>query len=76
MAALVTLEAIGEISHFHGWLEWTNTSFEIRSRDAINVGVDGEALTLPLPLRFTILPEALRVRIPLHAPGSAPSTTG
>lgn len=35
----------------------------------IEVGVDGEALTLPTPVRCTIHPRALRVRVPRHRPG-------
>ena len=39
----------------------------------MEVGVDGEALLLDPPLRFRILPGALRVRIPRHAPGYSPA---
>ncbi|MGX1884989.1 diacylglycerol/lipid kinase family protein [Streptomyces sp. NPDC055287] len=35
----------------------------------IQVGVDGEALTLPAPVRCTIRPAALRVRVPRERPG-------
>ncbi|WP_369235485.1 diacylglycerol kinase family protein [Streptomyces sp. R21] len=35
----------------------------------IEAGVDGEALTLPTPVRCTIRPRALRVRVPRHRPG-------
>jgi diacylglycerol kinase family enzyme len=35
----------------------------------IPVGVDGEALTMPTPVRCTIRPGALRVRVPRHRPG-------
>ncbi|MDX3777113.1 diacylglycerol/lipid kinase family protein [Streptomyces europaeiscabiei] len=35
----------------------------------IEAGVDGEALTLPTPVRCTIHPRALRVRVPRHRPG-------
>ncbi len=35
----------------------------------IQAGVDGEALTLPTPVRCTIQPHALRVRLPRHRPG-------
>lgn len=73
MAELVSLEAIGAIRRFRGWLEWTAPSFEIEADGLIEVGVDGEALQLPSPLTFTTLPGALRVRIPQHAPGSSPS---
>lgn len=37
--------------------------------DAIPVGVDGEALTLPTPVRCRIRPHALRVRVPRDRPG-------
>jgi diacylglycerol kinase family enzyme len=35
----------------------------------IPVGVDGEALVLDTPVRCTIAPAALRVRVPRHRPG-------
>lgn len=38
----------------------------------IPVGVDGEALVLPTPVRCTIHPQALRVRVPRHRPGVPP----
>jgi hypothetical protein len=37
------------------------------------VGIDGEAVTLPAPVRCRIRPGALRVRVPLHRPGVVPS---
>jgi len=37
--------------------------------DGIPVGVDGEALMLPTPVRCTIRPGALRVRVPRERPG-------
>ncbi|MDG4825878.1 diacylglycerol kinase family protein [Asanoa sp. WMMD1127] len=36
----------------------------------VPVGVDGEALLLPAPLRCRIRPAALRVRVPRHRPGA------
>ncbi len=38
----------------------------------IPVGVDGEALTLSIPVRCVTRPGALRVRVPRHRPGRAP----
>jgi diacylglycerol kinase family enzyme len=35
----------------------------------IPVGVDGEALVLDTPVRCTVQPAALRVRVPRHRPG-------
>ena len=56
-----------------GWVEWTGISFEVRSGQPVEVGIDGEALLLDPPIRFRILPGALRVRIPPHAPGYSPA---
>jgi diacylglycerol kinase family enzyme len=56
-----------------GWVEWTGTSFEVRSGQPVEVGIDGEALLLDPPIRFRIVPGALRVRIPPRAPGYSPA---
>jgi diacylglycerol kinase family enzyme len=56
-----------------GWVEWTGTSFEVQSGQPVEVGIDGEALLLDPPIRFRIVPGALRVRIPPHAPGYSPA---
>ncbi len=39
----------------------------------MEIGVDGEALSLEPPLEFESHPGALRVRIPLHAAGASPA---
>jgi len=36
---------------------------------SIPVGVDGEALSLPTPVRCSVRRDALRVRVPRHRPG-------
>ena len=41
----------------------------------IPVGVDGEALTLTSPVRCSIRPGVLRVRVPRNRPGRTPPTT-
>jgi diacylglycerol kinase family enzyme len=38
----------------------------------IPVGIDGEAVSLPVPIRCSIRPGALRVRVPRHRPGVRP----
>ena len=55
------------------WLEWTDTSFQVRSGQPVEVGVDGEAMLLDPPIRFRIVPGALRVRISPQAPGYSPA---
>lgn len=74
LPALLSAEATGRLHHFRGYREWTTPEFEVDSAaPLVEVGVDGEALQLPPPLRFRSLPGALRVRIPLTAPGVAPA---
>jgi diacylglycerol kinase family enzyme len=73
VAQLVTLELAGQASRFPGLLAWTADEFDVRSGAPIEVGLDGEALVMDAPLRFTSLPGALRVRIPAHAPGISPA---
>jgi diacylglycerol kinase family enzyme len=56
-----------------GWLEWSDVSFEVRSGQPVEMGVDGESTVLDPPIRFRIVPGALRVRIPSDAPGYSPA---
>lgn len=39
----------------------------------VPVGLDGEAVTLPTPVRCRINPRTLRVRVPRHRPGATPA---
>ena len=57
------------------WREWTAPEFEVRSEGPVAAGIDGEALVLEAPLRFSIRPRVLRVRIARAHPGASPSTT-
>jgi diacylglycerol kinase family enzyme len=70
VARLVELELVGQARRFPGLLSWTAREFEVRSREPVEVGLDGEALVLDPPLHFESLPGALRVRLP-HAAGLA-----
>jgi diacylglycerol kinase family enzyme len=51
------------------WEEWTAPEFQIDSGEKVEAGIDGEALVLDPPLRFTCRQGALRVRIARSAPG-------
>jgi diacylglycerol kinase family enzyme len=55
------------------WREWSASAFEVDADGPIAAGIDGEAVTLDTPLRFRILPAALRVRIAAAHPGASPS---
>ncbi|MEU6644723.1 diacylglycerol kinase family protein [Saccharomonospora sp. NPDC046836] len=67
---LVSAEMTGRLARFRGYRSWAVPEFVVDSNQPlVEVGVDGEALRLPPPLRFRTLPGALRVRLPLSAPG-------
>ncbi len=70
---LILHESFGRISRYSGWREWSAPTFEVRSHEKIEAGVDGEALVFEPPLRFAIIPGALRIRIPRQAPGLSPA---
>jgi diacylglycerol kinase family enzyme len=73
VAELVAAQTAGTVSRFRGWREWEADAFEVRSGESIEAGVDGEALHFPSPLRFEIVPGALRVRVAPHHPGYSPA---
>ncbi len=73
LAELVALQTTGGVSRFRGWRQWTAPSFEVRSGEPIEAGVDGEGLLLDGPLRFSVLHGALRVRLAPHHPGYSPA---
>ena len=70
---LAVLEAAGQIRRFGGWKEWTTAEFEVRSREPVKVGVDGEALVLEPPLHFVSRPGAVTVRLPRAAVRRSPA---
>ncbi len=72
VSKLVALEMVGQVGRFSGLMSWRASGFEVRSEGPVEVGLDGEALVLAPPLRFTSMPGALRVRLP-RAVGLAPA---
>ena len=69
----LALETAGQVTRFPGWQEWTTPRFEVASSGPVQVGVDGEALTMDAPVVFEILPDALTVLLPPQAPGRSPA---
>ena len=65
----VALEMARRVRRFPGWLQWEAQSFEVRSNGPIDIAIDGEAVTVPSPIRFESMPRALRIRIPREALG-------
>ncbi|MET0325030.1 MAG: diacylglycerol kinase family protein [Ilumatobacteraceae bacterium] len=55
------------------WRQWTAATFEVGADGPVPAGVDGEAMMIDPPLRFTMRPGALRVRIAPQHPGASPS---
>ncbi|MFI5123344.1 MAG: diacylglycerol/lipid kinase family protein [Vicinamibacteria bacterium] len=53
--------------------QWSAPTFEVRADQPVAAGIDGEALRLDPPLRFSIRPLVLRVRIAPQHPGASPS---
>ena len=52
---------------------WSAPRLEVNAAEPVHAGVDGEAVDLSPPLRFTIRPAALRARISSRHPGASPS---
>jgi diacylglycerol kinase family enzyme len=52
---------------------WSAQEFEVSAPAPVPAGIDGEPVDLSPPLRFTIVPAALRVRISARHPGASPS---
>jgi diacylglycerol kinase family enzyme len=73
LAQLVSLSSAGRGSAYVGWHEWTGPVLEVRSGSPVDIGIDGEAVTLDPPVRLEIQPGALRVRIAPHHPGVSPA---
>ena len=65
--------ASGHPERFQGLTSWATPTFEVTSDGPIDVGLDGETMTMEPPLRFTIRPTPVRVRLPTHAIGYSPA---
>jgi diacylglycerol kinase family enzyme len=68
-ANFFTLSALGMRRRSPYWHEFTAGQFEVRSRQGTALaGIDGEALQLRTPLRFSIHPRGLRLLVPADNP--------
>jgi diacylglycerol kinase family enzyme len=75
----VTVDSVGQAvgllrgSHTTGLRALTARTVVITANsERIPVGIDGEAVSLPVPVRCAIRPGALRVRVPRDRPGVPP----
>ncbi len=72
-AAFLAALATGHPERFKGLTSWATPTFEVRSGAAIEIGLDGETEVMDQPLRFSIRPSPVRVRLPKHAIGYSPA---
>ena len=71
--AVIAAIAAGRPDRLPGFAAWETQTFEVDSDGLVDAGIDGEALRTPPPLRFSIRPGALRIRLPRHASGLSPA---
>jgi diacylglycerol kinase family enzyme len=71
-AFLATL-ATGQPQRFAGLASWVTPTFEVTSPTPIDIGLDGESMVMQPPLRLSIRPTPVRVRLPKHAIGYSPA---
>jgi diacylglycerol kinase family enzyme len=60
-------DAANALDYGQSWRELLLRYFEVDSGGPVRADVDGEVMLLEPPVRFRILPRALRVRIPLRS---------
>jgi diacylglycerol kinase family enzyme len=72
-AAFFAAVAEGHPERFAGLTSWAAPTFEVTSGAPIDLGLDGEAVVMESPLRFSIRPSAVGVRLPKHAIGYSPA---
>jgi diacylglycerol kinase family enzyme len=72
-AGFLACLATGHPERFEGFNAWSTPLFEVTSDGPIDVGLDGETHEMEPPLRFSIRPTPVRVRLPHHAIGYSPA---
>ncbi len=72
-AAFLAALATGHPERFEGFDQWSCPTFTVASDGPVEIGLDGEAMTMDPPLEFTIRPVPVRVRLPQHAFGYSPA---
>ena len=72
-AAFLAALASGHPERFAGFTSWITPTFEVTSDAPIEIGLDGETMVMEPPLRLSIRPNPVRVRLPKHAIGYSPA---
>ena len=72
-AAFLAALASGHPERFGGLSSWATPTFEVMSDAPIEMGLDGETKVIDPPLRFSIRPTPVRVRLSKQAIGFSPA---
>jgi len=72
-AAFLAALATGHPDRFGGFMSWSTPTFDVTSAAPIELGLDGETMVMEPPLRFSMRPQPVRVRLPHHAIGYSPA---
>jgi diacylglycerol kinase family enzyme len=72
-AAFVAALATGHPERFGEFTTWSVPTFEVTSAAPIELGLDGETMVMDPPLRFSMRPQPVHVRLPHHAIGYSPA---
>ena len=72
-AAFLAALASGHPDRFGGLSSWATPTFDVTSDSPIEMGLDGETKVMDSPLRFSIRPAPVRVRLPKQAIGYSPA---
>ena len=73
MAQFLAALSTGRPNRFPGLESWATPTFEVSSGAQIEIGLDGETQLMDSPLRFSIRPAPVRVRLPKSAIGYSPA---
>jgi len=72
-SAFLTAFAAGHPERFAGFESWTAETFDVSSGSPIDIGLDGESLSMDSPLHFSIRDQPVRVRLSEQAIGYSPA---
>ncbi|HEY7439370.1 MAG TPA: diacylglycerol kinase family protein [Acidimicrobiia bacterium] len=75
VAQLTALQLAGQLHRFSGYHVWAAPRFEVDADGPVAAGIDGEFVSLEPPIKFSVLPSALRVRLARTAPRASPAAT-
>jgi diacylglycerol kinase family enzyme len=72
-ASFLAALATGHPERYRGLTSWATPTFEVTSGGPVDIGLDGESMVMEPPLRFSIRPTPVRVRLPKQAIGYSPA---